>query len=172
MTSDPHFMLKRLDPPVRPVGAPEGADRRQLVAPFEQQGFGDLLKLISRGAAGSARPVEVSPDALADDATPLTTSQEQRLAAAMDVAEAADVERALLLMDHRAFVAEVSARSIVDELREGGTSLVRIEAAVYVEPDPADAGDANTRVFRGPGGLAPPGISREPKGATEQHNGT
>jgi pimeloyl-ACP methyl ester carboxylesterase len=127
MTVDPRQLLKRLEPPVRPGGAP--AWGRPGRAPIEGQRFDDLLTLVSRGEIDSTRPVE---SRLMDDAA-LSDEQLARLASAADLAQANGARRAVMFIDGRALLMDVAARNIEDELTaEPSHRLFEIDAAVLV----------------------------------------
>jgi hypothetical protein len=152
LSIDPLQLLRRLEPPVRPHGAPAASGPGQ--PPIETRGFGELMSLVASGAIQSDRGVSIAPDAnLADE---LSTEDEARLASAADVAEASGARRAVMLMDGRGLVMDIGARSITGEI-SAGQELVNLDAAVYVAgseesapallPPPAD-------------GVRPPGVAR------------
>jgi hypothetical protein len=119
-------LLQRLNPPVRPMAARAG-DRP--IAPFESRGFDDLLAIVASGEAASGRSVTASA---ADQQSPLTPEQLERLAAAADAAEGAGFHRALVLLDGRALVLDTPSREITEELRGSDTArAVDVDGAVH-----------------------------------------
>ncbi len=123
----PTQLLKRLEPPVRPVSADDTGDPIPL--PTELQSFDQLMTLVARGDITSNRPVTV--DAHIDP--PLEEAQKTRLAVAADVAQHNGSKHAVLMLDGRALILDVAQRLIHDELSgrtPGGHSSV--DAAVYV----------------------------------------
>ncbi len=153
MSDDPIRMLKRLEPPIRPGTSPHDSSGPRPA--FESQSFEQLLQLVSSGGASDARTVDVA----FEPSEPLDESQMQRLAGAANVAESAQVERALLFMDGRALVLDVNQRALTDELTaENSTPLVHVEAAVFVAGDQQD----QPVMPRGPSaGVLPPGLAEQ-----------
>lgn len=140
MVTDPIQLLRRLEPAVRPAGAP-GAGA-PATTPFERRSFQELLTLVADGRVRSDRPVRIDFDT--DD--PPTAEQLERLAAGGDLAAAAGAETALMLIDGRALVMDVPARTLVGALEGADTPrLVEIDAAVLVADD-----DASSSVPLGP----------------------
>ena len=151
MTSDSAFLLKQLEPVVRPAyagGSPAPA------APFDSRSFDELLALARQGRVESGRALSVSFDGAAD----LSDAQHTRLSAAADLAEASGAQRALLLLDGRGLVLEVATRTLSAELSgEASSRLVNLEAAVYVAGADEDAAPA----VGPPGGVAPRGVAEQ-----------
>ncbi len=149
MMDKPSQLLRRLEPPVRPAYAGEGLTRRRL--PLEENSFDELLALVSDGRVRSDR--EVTLDFESDHE--LTDEQMSRLAIAADVADESGAKRALMLIDGRGLVLEVSDRRLVTELTDDREShLAQLDAAVYV----AEA----SGVLKLPGnGLIPPVVARQ-----------
>ena len=134
MATDPIQLLRRLEPAVRPAGAPNPGLRA--ATPFERRSFQELLTLVADGRVRSDRPVRLD----FDPPDPPTPEQLERLAAGGDLAAAAGAEIALMLIDGRAFVMDVPGRALVGAL-EGGTAsrLVELDAAVIVATDDASS---------------------------------
>lgn len=124
--SDALQMLKRLAPPVAPVevGPPPATPSTIGSASFDQ-----LLLLSASGRVSSERSIRVEA-ALQE---PLEAAQLQRLADAADLAERHGARRALMLLDNRALVLEISARSITRELEADKTDTIHaVDTAVQV----------------------------------------
>lgn len=156
-------LLKRLEPSIRPAYAGEGTRRPQ--APLESRSFDQLLALVSDGTVRSDRSLtlEFEPQ---DE---LTEEQMARLASAADVAEASGSTRALLLIDGRGMVLDVSQRQLQAELSEDHTSqLAKIDSAVYV----ADGEETEMlSLNRLPGGgLLPPVVAEQIEQAYRAQN--
>lgn len=134
MAIRPGQLLKRLEPPVRPVATGAVTAGRP---PFELMAFDEMLTLVSRGEIRSDRPVII--DGSID--MPIETSQLTRLASAADLAESEGAQRAVMLMDGRSLVMDVAARTVTREL-SGHAPFVRdIDAAVFVaDPESGDIG--------------------------------
>lgn len=149
MMDKPTQLLRRLEPPVRPAYAGEGMTRRRL--PLEANSFDELLALVSDGWVLSDRAVTL--EFVADHE--LTDEQMTRLAIAADVAEESGAARALMLIDGRGLVLEVSDRSLVSELTDDQASqLAQLDAAVYVAE--------RSGGLKLPGnGLIPPVVARQ-----------
>lgn len=127
MMDKPAQLLKRLEPPVRPAYAGEGLTRRRL--PLEENTFDELMALVSDGRVRSDRNVTVEFESDHE----LTDEQMSRLAIAADVADESGAKRALMLIDGRGLVLEVSDRRLVSELTdEQATHMAQLDAAVYV----------------------------------------
>jgi len=119
-------LLQRLNPPVRPMAARAG-DRP--IAPSESRGFDDLLSIIASGEAASGRAVTAGA---ADQQSPLTSEQLERLASAADAAEGAGFRRALVLLDGRALVLDTPSRQVTEELRGSETArAIDVDGAVH-----------------------------------------
>ena len=127
MMDKPSQLLRRLEPPVRPAYAGEGLTRRRL--PLEENSFDELLTLVSDGRVRSDREVTLEFESDHE----LTDEQMSRLAIAADVADESGAKRALMLIDGRGLVLEVSDRRLVSELTDDHAShLTQLDAAVYV----------------------------------------
>jgi hypothetical protein len=164
MVINPHQLLKRLEPSVRPAqvdpavkSSTAGAMRDGFQSAFETQSFDQMLALVSRGKV-PGRPVELGFEM---DPAP-DEPQTQRLAAAADLAEAAGARNALLLLDGRGLLLDVSRRELTAELSPSANSpIVRLDAAIYVaggENDPPGVGLTPGRGLPG-AGLLPPSIA-------------
>ncbi len=149
--TDATFLLKRLEPAVRPAYFGAGSARPS--APIEQQPFEELLAAAKAGSMASGRCVS----AAFESGETMTTEQLGRLAAAADVAEASGAQRALLFMDGRALVLDVPTRPIDGELSMSSSSTM-IDAAVYV---PAEGEEAEPRPLGPPGAVAPRGVAEQ-----------
>jgi len=149
--TDATFLLKRLEPAVRPSYFGHGSARPS--APLEQQPFEDLLAAAKAGRLASGRSVS----AALESGEALKPGQLERLAAAADVAEASGAQRAVLFMDGRAFVLDVATRSVSGELSMSSRSA-NIDAAVYV---PAEGEHAEPRPLGPPGAVAPRGVAEQ-----------
>ncbi|MCH7798118.1 MAG: hypothetical protein IID28_06695 [Planctomycetes bacterium] len=149
--TDATFLLKRLEPAVRPSYFGPGSARPS--APLEQQPFEELLAAAKAGRLASGRSVSGA----LESGEALEPSQLKRLAAAADVAEASGAQRAVLFMDGRALVLDVPARSIDGELSMSSPSA-NIDAAVYV---PAEGEHAEPRPLGPPGAVAPRAVAEQ-----------
>jgi len=156
MVINPNQLLKRLEPSVRPAFL-DGRDPAPR-APFETHEFDQMLALVSRGKV-QGRPVEIGFEIEPEPDEP----EQQRLAAAADLAEAAGVRSAVLLLDGRGLLLDVGSRTLTAELASGaGSPIVRIDAAIYV----AGENDASQRGVITPGrglpgaGLLPPAVAQ------------
>ncbi len=153
MTSDSAYLLKRLEPAVRPpfasrVTAPPAA-------PLEGQSFDELLTLAAKGSLSSGRQVQSG----FDPARELSPSELARLSKAADLAEASGARRALLLMEGRGLVLDVASRLLTAELSDDPSApIANVDAAIYV-PDPENAdGD---EALKPPGsGLVHPAVAK------------
>jgi hypothetical protein len=129
MVIDPAQLLRKLEPAVRPPSAPATAAAG--CAPLERQTFDELMSLVSRGTVHSGRKVTVAAGARLAES--LDEGQFDRLAAAADLAEGTGAGQAVMLIDGRGLVLDVTARSVTGELGgTGGDQLIDIDAAVYV----------------------------------------
>ena len=136
MPTDPVNLLRKLEPPVRPAGAPRSG--RAPNAPFEELGFNQMLSLVTDGQVSSGRPISVGSEAMLREE--LDDAQHARLAAAADVAESAGAGRAVMLIDGRALVMDVAGRAVTGELAAGGSNtVIDVDAAVTVADDTATA---------------------------------
>ncbi len=149
--SDATFLLKRLEPAVRPAYFGPGTARP--TAPLEQQPFDELLAAAQAGRMASGRSVS----AALESGEAMSPGQLERLAAAADVAEASGAQRALLLMDGRALVLDVPTRFIGGELSMSSRSAT-LDTAVYV---PAEGEQAEPRPLGPPGAVAPRGVAEQ-----------
>ena len=149
MIDKPTQLLRRLEPPVRPAYAGEGLKRRRL--PLEENSFDELLALVSDGRVRSDRVVTLEFEVDLE----ITDEQMSRLASAADVAEESGARRALMLIDGRGLVLEVSDRRLVSELTDDQDSqLAQLDAAVYVAEGSGE--------LKLPGnGLIPPVVARQ-----------
>ncbi len=153
MTIDPNILLRQLEPAVRPAYA--GAPSTRPAAPLEHQPFDELLARASKGLIASGRPVS----ARFATAEPFTGEQLARLSAAADLAETAGATTALLLMDGRGLVLDVSTRTLAAELSADASSRVTdLDAAVFVA---GDAAASTTAPLSPPGGVAPPAVGEQ-----------
>jgi len=153
---DPVNLLRKLEPPVRPASAP--GPRLVARAPFERQGFDELLTLVSSGEIRSDRPLLVAADAGLTDA--LDDGQLARLRAATDLAQSSGASRAVMLLDGRGLVIDVAERQVTSELSSGRPeALVDVDAAVHVA---AEGKVAASPAAMGPAaGLIPPGVAEQ-----------
>jgi hypothetical protein len=135
MIVDPIQLLRKLEPPVRPAGAPgTGAAGRP---PLEAQSFDQLLSIVSTGSIQSGRPVTLDRHASIGALEP---AQLDRLAHAADAAEASGSRQAVMLIDGRGLVVDIAARTVTSELGDSGMGsgpqpVMGIDAAVYVAGD-------------------------------------
>jgi hypothetical protein len=148
--TDPTFLLKQLEPAVRPAYL--GTPTARPSAPLEHQPFDELLAQAKAGRLESGRVVSA-----AVEGEPLSPGQLRRLAAAADTAEASGARRALMMLDGRALVLDVPTRTISAEL-SASTEVEKLDAAVYV---PTDDEQADTRPVGPPSGIAPRGVARQ-----------
>ena len=145
---DPTFLLKQLEPAVRPAYL--GTPPSRPTAPLEQQPFDELLASAKAGRLASGRDVSA-----AYEGEPLTTEQFQRLAIAADRAESSGAQRAVLLIDGRALTLDVATRTISSELT-ASSAMQKIDTAIYV---PTESEQTNTRPVGPPSGIAPRGVA-------------
>jgi hypothetical protein len=143
MTLNATQLLKRLEPAVRPVGAPPALGSPKNAASIEGQSFDQLFALASKGALNSGRQIQLQYE----PTPPLSASQLERLAAAADQAEAAGAKTALMMLDGRGFVIDVQRRTLIGELSSNGSILNGIESAMFV-------GGTDEALFKEP--LGPP----------------
>ena len=148
MTSDSLQLLKQLAPPVPPAYA--GGPAAPGTPPLEHQQFDALLARAAQGLIESGRPVTTKLESSA----PLDESQMRRLASAADRAEALGARRALMLIDGRGFVLDVSNRQLAAELSPDPPSQsFNLDAALYV------AGVQSSPPLAPPAGVAPPAVT-------------
>lgn len=145
---DPTFLLKQLEPAVRPAYL--GTPPSRPTAPLEQQPFDELLASAKAGRLASGRDVSA-----AYEGEPITTEQFQRLAIAADRAESSGAQRAVLLIDGRALMLDVATRTISSELN-ASSAMEKIDTAIYV---PTESEQTNTRPVGPPSGIAPRGVA-------------
>ena len=145
---DPTFLLKQLEPAVRPAYL--GTPPLRPTAPLEQQPFDELLASAKAGRLASGRDVSA-----AYEGEPITTEQFQRLAIAADRAESSGAQRAVLLIDGRALMLDVATRTISSELN-ASSAMEKIDTAIYV---PTESEQTNTRPVGPPSGIAPRGVA-------------
>lgn len=130
--NDAAGMLRRLEPTVRPAGAPAVA--RGGRTPVEARGFDALLEDARSGRLRSGRAVTLRDDAAL--ARSIDEPALARLGDAADRAEAAGARRAAAWLDGRAILLDVAARTVVGELGAGanGTPFAEVDAVVRVPP--------------------------------------
>ena len=145
---DPTFLLKQLEPAVRPAYL--GTPPSRPTAPLEQQPFDELLASAKAGRLASGRDVSA-----AYEGEPINTEQFQRLAIAADRAESSGAQRAVLLIDGRALMLDVATRTISSELN-ASSAMEKIDTAIYV---PTESEQTNTRPVGPPSGIAPRGVA-------------
>jgi hypothetical protein len=147
-------LLKQLEPAVRPGIAPAARSVRP-GAPFEAQGFDQLLALAKQGQIHSGRQIETA----FEPSPPLSAAQLERLASAADQAEAGGAKRALMLIDGRGFVMDVASRTLVSELNsDANAAVLDIDAAIHV---PAEL-NASPGTLKLPGdGFIPPSVFKQ-----------
>lgn len=122
--------------------------------------FDDLLVLASRGELRSGLPV--TPSAVTG---PLSEDDLARLSEAADTAEAAGFERAIVVLDRRHLILEVSTRRIIDEPEsEGSTRTIRVDGAVLA-PSRVEA----PGLLQGPRALPPGPILDQIETARRSH---
>lgn len=158
-------LLKRLEPPVRPAYAGEGAVRP--APPIEGRSFGDLLTLVSDGSVSSGRHVTLAFTPRAE----VSEAQLARLGPAADVAEAHGAGRALMLIDGRGLLLEVASRQLLAELSERDSdTILTLDAAVYV----AGEDDAASGAALGPprGTLVPRAVAEQLERARDENTMT
>jgi hypothetical protein len=128
MTTESLQLLKRLEPAVRPgVSLPAHGAKPQ--AALEAQSFDQLLAMAASGKIQSGRQIQLS----FEPTKPLEPAQLERLADAADQAEGAGMNRALMVIDGRAFVLDVKSRMLTAEVSTGSAGLVQnIDGAIFV----------------------------------------
>ncbi|MFM7052202.1 MAG: hypothetical protein ACKOYN_08735 [Planctomycetota bacterium] len=102
MTIDPRQLLRRLEPAVRPTAT--GPSRGRVSA--ADGGFTELLSLARTGDVESGREPE-----LADGAT-LEAATLAQVARALDLAQARGSQRAVVVAEGRAFIADIASRRL------------------------------------------------------------
>ena len=128
MTAPSLQLLKRLEPAVRPGISPPSFGVKAHAA-LETQSFDQLLAMARKGDIHSGRQIQLS----FEPATPLQSSQLERLADAADQAESAGLARALMMIDGRAFVLDVKNRTLTTEIPIDSANLVQnLDGAVFV----------------------------------------
>ncbi|MFK7961427.1 MAG: hypothetical protein AB8G96_12985 [Phycisphaerales bacterium] len=157
MTIDPADLLRRLEPAVRRGGpGPRSAPRPDVSG----AGFGDLLALVADGSLRSDEALTLADGTLIEPA--LNEDQFERLASATDQAERAGARRAVMLLDGRAIVIDVTERKIDQELAAVDGPLTGVDAAVTVPA--AEVTGALGQSLGGAAGLGPPPM--DPRAAT------
>lgn len=132
MRPDPLHMLKRLNPPIRPMGAERAHGR----APIESRGFDELLTLLASGELQGETPVET----VSVTGAPLDAAQQRRLAGAADLAEEAGFRQALILMDERSFILDIQERRLIEESTGASADRVlNVDGAVRVATGRAES---------------------------------
>ncbi len=111
---------------------PPGVERRTGSSGFsgklEGQSFADLLANEARGKISSARPVAVRPES----GVKLTPDQMSRLGVAIDRAEAAGAQHALVMMDGMALKVDVGVRQVVEQVDlKSATVTPGIDAVIH-----------------------------------------
>ena len=127
MTLNPLDLLRRLAGVIRPYGAaappvPQGV---------EDASFQDLLSKIRSGEISSGMPLEIMPGA----DVKLTPVQLDRLAVAVDAAEASGATRLLAMIDGQAVTIDVPARMILSSESAGAARFhTEFDSVVTVPP--------------------------------------
>lgn len=144
-------LLQRLEPAVRPAGAPADPFRHPTHA-LETVSFASLLEQAHRGAIASGRLPSAS-----ELAEPLLEGAAPRIGHALDLLEAHGSRRAIVLYGSRMFVADVATRTIESELlAHEGPMPERVDCAVRV-PTPEE--ERPTSIPGPPNAVsAPPGV--------------
>lgn len=119
-------LLNRLGSGVRPDGSTSGAP----AAALDGAGFADLLARVREGAMSSGQPVEIAPGAKVE----LSADQLERLAVAIDAAEAAGHHRVLTLIDGQALAVDVPGRMVLESISSGDARLLSDFDAVISVP--------------------------------------
>jgi hypothetical protein len=130
MASATTQLLRLLEPSVRPGFAAPAAIKG--VEPLEQRSFSQLLSAAATGDVRSGRQVQLA----CEPSPPLSAAQLERLAAAGDLAEASGSRRALMMLDGRGLVMDVSSRTILAELSPDESSrMFQVDSTIYVARD-------------------------------------
>jgi hypothetical protein len=98
--------------------------------------FADLLQLAQAGQVTSDRPVDVSPNLDLE----LSESESERIAWAVDRAEAAGATSALVMLDGRGFLVDVTTRRIEAIADTPGEVLMPIDAVVIAPREDGSTG--------------------------------
>ena len=146
--TDPTFLLKQLEPAVRP--AYMGPPTSRPTTPLEQQPFDELLASAKAGRLASGRAVSAT-----HVGEPISPEQLQRLAVAADRAESSGAQRAVLLLDGRALMLDVATRTISVEL-SASSAMEKVDRALYV---PTESEQTDRRPVGPPSGVAPRGVA-------------
>lgn len=138
-------LLKRLEPAVRPAGAP--APSIQGKKPLEQRSFDELLEEAGRGGAAYAEPLKFSSHArqrLEERGVRLNDQQIHALSSAASDAQAKGATDALMLMDRLGLIVNLPNRTVLTVLPENRMRsgiVTQIDSTVIVDdptPKPAD----------------------------------
>jgi hypothetical protein len=165
VTIDASNLLRKLEPPVRPLSAP--APIGGVRVPLEEQGFGEMLALVASGAIHSDRPLEIADGA--DLTAPIDDDDLARLAAAADLAESRGARRAVMLLGGRGVVVDVADRRVSGELTaDPSRQLMEIDAAVYVTTADETAPAGGTPIGPPGGGIVPPAVARQLEAARRE----
>lgn len=144
-------LLRQLEPAVRPnVAAPRQVSGAR---PLESSSFEQLLAAAAAGTVSSERAIEVGFDV----SPPLDATQLERMAAAADQAQAAGAERAVMLIDGRAFVLDVESRTLVSEMTGGSAERLAVIDTAIIVPDENELG---SQILGPPSSLPPPIVGR------------
>jgi hypothetical protein len=131
--SNSNDLLRRLEPAVRPAPLAHGGGSTSAAAAlFESQPFDRLLAAAFAGEIRSDRPVQAACDLQPS----LSAGQLERLSLAADRAEAGGARTALMMIDGRGIVVDVTGRMITSEMRADDVSgMLQIDAAMVVPQD-------------------------------------
>lgn len=125
MNSESINLLARLSGVSAPRGAVQNATGDSSV-----DGFASLLNMARSGQVSSDRLVEPGRDVQVS----LSPKQQERLAVAVDQAQSQGLSRALVLMDGKALVVDVTARTIESQLTDESGVLDGVDGVVSVPP--------------------------------------
>lgn len=128
MNSESMNLLARLSGVSTPRGLMQASQSNQGDGAVD--GFASLLNLAKAGQVSSDRLVEPGRDVQVS----LTQQQQGRLAAAVDQAQSAGLSRALVLMDGKALVVDVTARTIESQLTDESGVLDGVDGVISVPP--------------------------------------
>jgi flagellar operon protein len=142
-------LLRRLEPTVRPAGAP--APRVQPTKPVEQRSFEELL-VQAAGAAGASGPAEPATlklsahaqQRLSERGVQLTPEQQKALASAADEAQSKGAKDSLMLMNRLALIVNIPNRTVLTVLPEGRMRsgvVTNIDSTILVDDPTPTAPD-------------------------------
>jgi hypothetical protein len=114
--------------------------------PLNSASFADLLKLAREGKVSSDRPVDVSPKLDLE----LTQAQQERVAWAVDRAEASGARSALVMLDGEALLVDVMTRRIEGVAQQPGEVMTAVDAVVIAPREDGTIGSDEAGLLGAP----------------------